>query len=405
MTTNHVSRRHFIGGAAAATALGTLGVRPEALAARELRAAERGIRRLPGGAPMLRTWQSQTDAYDALAHLSSNENPFGPSDKTIEAMTYAFKYSMRYGYPDNNVQRRIADAHGVPADHVLMGAGSGEILDVVGLTWLAHDKKVVGVEPSYGSVYRHATGIDASTILLPLEPDFRQNVEHMVEATNRNARDVGFVYVCNPNNPTGVTMTADEIAYLLDNIPEDIPVLIDEAYHHFVDDPAYEESLKYVREGRRVVVARTFSKIYGMAAMRIGFAIAPPDMIQEMRPYSTGSVNALARWGAVAAMEDTEASRKMLAHNKHWREQTRENLATLGYESIPSQTNFFMVHLRQPVAPIRRAFRERGVAVGRDFPPMLDHLRVSIGTEEEMGRFMNAFEDILKTPLMSAQSG
>ena len=400
---SHVSRRHFIGGVTAAAALGTVGITPQVAEARVRRAADRGIRYLPGGAPMHRTLQSRVDEYDALAHLSSNENPFGPSEKALEAMTYAFKYSMRYGYPDNDVQRRIADAHEVPRDHTLMGAGSGEILDVVGLTWLAHDKKVVGVEPSYGSVYSHATGIDAETLLLPLEADYRQNIERMVDVTNRNARDVGFVYLCNPNNPTGVTVTADEISYLLDNIPEDIPVLIDEAYHHFVEDPAYEESLKYVREGRRVVIARTFSKIYGMAAMRIGFAIAPPDMIQEMRPYSTGSVNALARWGAVASMEDQPAAERMLVHNKRLREQTISDLESLGYECIPSQTNFFMVNLRQTVAPIRQAFRQRGVAVGRDFPPMLDHLRVSIGTEDEMGRFMNAFEDIMKT--MSAGAG
>ena len=286
--------------------------------------------------------------------------------------------------------------------NTLLGAGSGEILDVVGLTWLAHDKKVVGVEPSYGSVYSHATGIDAETLLLPLEADYRQNIERMVDVTNRNARDVGFVYLCNPNNPTGVTVTADEISYLLDNIPEDIPVLIDEAYHHFVEDPAYEESLKYVREGRRVVIARTFSKIYGMAAMRIGFAIAPPDMIQEMRPYSTGSVNALARWGAVASMEDSRPQNACLS-TAALPKQTISDLESLGYECIPSQTNFFMVNLRQTVAPIRQAFRQRGVAVGRDFPPMLDHLRVSIGTEDEMGRFMNAFEDIMKT--MSAGAG
>ncbi len=400
---SHVSRRHFIGGVTAAAALGTVGMTPQVAEARVRRAADRGIRYLPGGAPMHRTLQSRVDEYDALAHLSSNENPFGPSEKALEAMTYAFKYSMRYGYPDNDVQRRIADAHDVPRDHTLMGAGSGEILDVVGLTWLAHDKKVVGVEPSYGSVYSHATGIDAETLLLPLEADYRQNIERMVDVTNRNARDVGFVYLCNPNNPTGVTVTADEISYLLDNIPEDIPVLIDEAYHHFVEDPAYEESLKYVREGRRVVIARTFSKIYGMAAMRIGFAIAPPDMIQEMRPYSTGSVNALARWGAVASMEDQPAADRMLVHNKRLREQTISDLEGLGYECIPSQTNFFMVNLRQTVAPIRQAFRQRGVAVGRDFPPMLDYLRVSIGTEDEMGRFMNAFEDVMKT--MSAGAG
>ena len=387
MSMHTVSRRHFVGGAAAA--LGTLALKPDF-------AAAKGIRRVPGGPPMLRVLQSEVDAYDALAHLSSNENPYGPSEKSLEAMNYAFKYSMRYGYPDNNVQERIADAHGVPRDHVLLGAGSGEILEVVGLTYLGHGKKVVGVEPSYGSVYSHASGIDADTVLLPLEADHRQNVERMVDATNRHYRDVGFVYVCNPNNPTGVTMTAAEIAYLLDNIPEDVPVLIDEAYHHFVDDPEYQESLKYVRDGRPVIIARTFSKVYGMAAMRIGFAIAPPVMIDEMRPYSTGSVNALARWGAVAAMEDVEAQRMVLAENRRLRERTISEVEDLGYECIASQTNFFMVHLRTRVAPIRQAFRERGVAVGRDFPPMLDHLRVSIGTEDEMGRFMNAFEDIMR---------
>ena len=396
MIMSNVSRRGFLGGAAAA--VGTLALPDIALA--------KGIRRIPGWTPHWAPSQSQVDEYDALAHLSSNENPFGPSEKAIEAMTYAFKYSMRYGYPDNNVQQRIADAHGVPRDQVLLGAGSGETLEVVGLTYLGHNKKVVGVEPTYMSVYGTATGIDADAIQLPLNADHTQNVERMVDTVNRHYRDIGLVYLCNPNNPTGVVMTADEIAYVMDNIPEDVPVLIDEAYHHFVEDPAYEESLKYVRDGRRVVVARTFSKIYGMAAMRIGFGIAPPDMIQEMRPYSTGSVNALARWGGVASMEDTAAVDRILNHNRHWREQTRSDLASLGYESIPSQTNFFMVNLRTRVAPVRQAFRERGVAVGRDFPPMLDHLRVSVGSEEEMGRFMNAFEDIMRnTAVLSGGTG
>ena len=134
--------------------------------------------------------------------------------------------------------------------------------------------------------------------------------------------------------------------------------------------------------------------------------MAPPDMIEEMQAYSTGSVNALARWGAVAGMEDTASQRMVLDHNRRWREQTITDLAGFGYESIPSQTNFFMVHLRTPVAPVRQAFRERGVAVGRDFPPMLDYLRVSIGNEEEMGRFMNAFEDITRnTTVLSSGTG
>lgn len=393
MRMGNVSRRSFLGGAAAA-AVGTLALPDIATA--------KGLRRIPGWRPHWAPTQSQVDEYDALAHLSSNENPFGPSQKTLDAMTYAFKYSMRYGYPDNNVMQRIAEDVGVDRENLLLGAGSGESLEVVGLTYLGHGKKVVGVEPTYTTVYRTATGIDADVIALPLDAEHRQDMDLFVDTVNRHYREIGLVYLCNPNNPTGSVVTADEVAYLLDNIPEDVPVLIDEAYHHFVEDPAYEESIKYVREGRRVVVTRTFSKLYGIAAMRIGYAIAPPDMIREMEPYSTGSVNVLARWGAVAALEDVEAQRMVLAHNKRMRQQTVSDLASLGYESIPSETNFFFVNLGRPVAPVRRAFRERKVAVGRDFPPMLDHLRVSIGSEEEMSRFMNAFEDVMRTTATSS---
>jgi histidinol-phosphate aminotransferase len=392
MNKHNVSRRGFVGGAAAA--VGTVALNPQA-------ALAKGIPLRPGGA---RFW-AEDDEYDALAKISFNENPYGPSEKALEAMTYAFKYSMRYGYPDAGVTQAIADHHGVPRDHLLLGAGSGEILEVVGLTYLGDGKKVIGVEPSYGAVYTHASGIDAESITLPLEADYRQNIQRMVDATNRDYRDVGFVYLCNPNNPTGRTVTADEVTYLLDNIPEDVPVLIDEAYHHFVRDPEYDESIRHAIDGRPVIIARTFSKIYGMAAVRIGFAIAPPRMIEEMSAYSTGSVNVMAKWAAVASMEDTDAYDFVRNTTLRLRDETVGNLAGLDYECIPSETNFFMLDCRTPIAPIRRAFRERGVAVGRDFPPMLNHLRVSIGTADEMDRFMNAFEDITKTAAIGGGRG
>ena len=360
----------------------------------------RGIRLVPDWTPPWAPpqWQN-TEEYDALAHLSSNENPFGPSKAAIEAMTHAFKYSMRYGYPDNNLMDRLANHLRMPKENIALGAGSAESLRAIGLTYLANNKKVVGVEPTYTTVYQAATGIDADVIALPLDDNHRQDMQMFVDTINRHYRDIGVVFLCNPNNPTGVPVTKDEVAYLLDNIPEDIPVLIDEAYHEFVEDPAYEESLKYVREGRRVFVTRTFSKIFGIAAMRIGYSIAPPDLIQEIMPYHTGApmgVNVLARWGAAAAMEDVAAQQMVLDHNRRFRDQTIADLASLGYESIPSATNFFFVDMRTRIAPIRQAFRERHkVRVGRDFPPMLNHLRVSIGSEEEMGRFMNGFEDIV----------
>lgn len=375
-----VTRRDFVGGAAAA--LGALGLAPGALAAA-------GRSR-----PYIPALEQEDDEYDRLVKINFNENPYGPSEKVMEAMQYAFKYAMRYGYPDGGITQAIADHHGVGRENVLLGAGSGEILEVVGLTYLDHSKKVVGVEPSYGSVYSHASGIDAETLLLPLEADYNQNVQRMIDATNRNARDVGFVYLCNPNNPTGLPVSAAEVEALLDGIPEDMPVLIDEAYHHFVEDPSYATSIPHVLEGRRVIIARTFSKIYGMAAMRLGYAIAPADMIEEMSAYSTGSTNALVRWGGAAALEDKESERWVRDTTIRLRKRTTAALEDFGYEVIPSDTNFIMVHVRRPVQEVARDFRERGILVGRPFPPMLEHLRVSIGTEEEMDAFLNAFEDL-----------
>jgi histidinol-phosphate/aromatic aminotransferase/cobyric acid decarboxylase-like protein len=161
-----------------------------------------------------------------------------------------------------------------------------------------------------------------------------------------------------------------------------------------VQDPDYATSIPYVLEGRPVIIARTFSKLYGMAAMRLGFAIATPEMIARMEPFSTGSVNALAKWGAVAAMEDIEAQKRVRDTTIKLRTKTTNELAKMGFESIPSETNFFMLHTGRPVREVIAAFRTRGVAVGRPFPPMLQHLRVSIGTEQEMKRFMLAFREI-----------
>ncbi len=384
----NVTRRGFLGGAA--TGLGYLGLNPTALRAEPPRERPTAS---PGGSIL----RQEADEYDALAKLHFNENPYGPSESVLEAMTKAFKYSMRYGYPDGGVVQAIADHHGVKPENIMLGAGSGEILEVVGLTFLEQDKKVVGVDPTFGAVYRHASGIDADAIKLPLLDDYRQNIPALIDATRKHYREVGFVYLCNPNNPTGRTVTKREVQQLLDGIPEDVPVLIDEAYHHFVEDPDYATSIPHVLEGRQVIIARTFSKLFGMAAMRLGFAIASPELIRRMRPYSTGTVNALVKWGAVAALEDTADQERVRQVTLELRKKTTRELESMGYDVIPSETNFFMMHTGRPVNEVQAEFRKRGVAVGRPFPPMLEHLRVSIGTEQEMRRFMVAFREIFTT--------
>jgi histidinol-phosphate aminotransferase len=380
---NAVSRRSFMGGMAAV--LGYVGLGPEA---KLLGHEQAGAARAAGAA------MSGTDAYDSLAKLASNENPWGPPESVMKAMTGAFKYANRYGYPDGGIVREIAAHHGVKPENILLTAGSGEVLDVVGTTFLQGGRKVLGVEPTFGSVYQHATNIKADSIRLPLLSDYRQDMRAMIKAARTYYRDLGFIYLCNPNNPTGLIVTKDEVKELLDGIPADLPVLIDEAYHHFVADPSYATSVPYVLEGRPVIISRTFSKIVGLAGMRLGYAIAPAELVQRMRPWTVGSINAIVKWGGVAALKDTAAQEKVKQDTILLRKKTTSELESLGYSSIPSETNFFMLHIKRPVQPVIEEFRNRGVAVGRPFPPMLEHLRVSIGTAEEMDRFMVAFKQI-----------
>ena len=383
-----VSRRGFVGGVA--TALGAVGLAPRSeLWARGARLAD------SAGAPRL-AFGPEED-YDGYAKLANNENPYGPPESVMKAMTHAMKYSNRYGYPDGGLTEEIAKHHGVKPENIMLAAGSGEILNVSSTTFLQDGRMLVGADPSYNIFYSHATALKADIIKVPLLPDFRQDIPGMIHATRVNARDVGLVYLCNPNNPTGRLITKDEVKQFLDAVPEDVPVLIDEAYHHFVDDPGYATSVPYVLEGRQVIVARTFSKIAALAGMRLGYALAPKGLIQRMRPYGTGSINAIVKYGGVAALRDTESQGWVKKRTITLREKTIRDLAALGYKSIPSDTNFFMVHLARPIVPVIDEFKKKGVLVGRPFPPLNEHLRVSIGTADEMNRFMVAFRDIMTT--------
>jgi histidinol-phosphate aminotransferase len=374
-----------MGGVAAA--VGYLGVGPEVDLFAQQGAPAPAARPRPGAV-------TGTDDWDSYAHLSSNENCWGPPDSVMKAMNSAWKYSNRYGYPDGNLVGEIAKHHGVKPENILLGAGSGEILDVVGTTYLLGGKKVVGVEPTYSSVYQHATSIKTSAIQLPLTKDYRQDMNAFIKTANTRAKEIGLVYLCNPNNPTGVIVTKDEVKQLLDGLPQGMPVLIDEAYHHFVDDPRYATSVPYVLEGRPVIIARTFSKIAALAGMRLGYAVAPAEMIQAMRPFSMQSINALVKWGGVASLKDTASQAEVKNKVITLRKKTTSELEAYGYPTIPSETNFFMVAIGREIQPVIDEFHAKKVMVGRPFPPMTTHMRVSIGTAEEMDRFMKAFKDI-----------
>jgi len=387
-----VSRRKFMG--AVSAAMGFLGLAPQGELIASSLLQGRGQRGQRAGQAGDQGGRRNAEDYDALAKLANNENPYGPSESVTKAMTDAFKYANRYGYPDGGVNQAIAQHHNLKPENILTGAGSGEILNAAGQAFLKDPKLVVGAEPTYGSVFSVASGIKKDAIRVPLLPDYRLDIPGIIKATHTHYRDVGFVYICNPNNPTGVIVTKQEIQQLLDGIPGDVPVLIDEAYHHYVNDPNYATSVPYVIEGRPVIVARTFSKIAALAGVRFGYALAPRELIEQMRTYSTGSTSALAKWAVVASLKDGENEAKVKSVTLALREKTMAQLKDMGYDVIPSQANFFMVHVKTDITPVIEEFRKRKVLVGRKFPPMDEYLRVSVGNESEMDRFIAAFKEI-----------
>jgi histidinol-phosphate aminotransferase len=218
----------------------------------------------------------------------------------------------------------------------------------------------------------------------------------MIAAARKPDANIGFVYLCNPNNPTGVVVGKQEVGELVAGLPSDLPVLIDEAYHDFVDDDAYETAIPHVLAGRPVIVARTFSKAYGMAGVRLGYAVATPAMIDRLNRHAGDmSVSALAKWAGVAALADRKTYDFVRGETLKLRSETTAELRQLGYESLPSGGNFFMVDLKTPVGPVISAFRDRGILVGRPFPPLLEHLRVTVGARDEMAKFVAAFREIM----------
>jgi len=369
-----------------AAALGTLGIpSSEALARQQ---------------PSAQTGDVQTLDYDSMAKLASNENPYGPSQAVLKAMQDAAKYAHRYGYPDPGIVEAIAESHKVWPENILLGAGSTEILKVCDEVFLAQHKTLVGVDLTYESVYRFATNSKADAIKVPLLEDYRTDIPGIIRAVKTNYRDVGLVYICNPNNPTGRIVPKQEIRRLIDNVPEDVPVLIDEAYCHYVDHSDYEEAMHYVRDERNVIVTRTFSKLAGLAGMRLGYAVARKEWIEKMAPfasgnYTTGGVNVLVKYAAVAALKEMGNSTQVRRRTTDLRKKTVSELTAYGYDVMPSDANYFMVDIGEDVDLVSFDFQKHGVLVGRKFPPYDTWLRISIGTEDEMRRFVAAFKAIM----------
>jgi histidinol-phosphate aminotransferase len=329
-----------------------------------------------------------------VVKLASNENPLGPSPLAVEAMRRALLSTHRY--PDSrafHLRQRLAQHLDVPEDWLLFGNGSTELIELAALAFLGEGDAGLIASGSF-PMYRIALQVRGARIVeVPLQ-NYRYDLAGMARVVREGVR---LVYLANPNNPTGTWFCADALAEFLNAVPRGVVVVLDEAYYEYVEQPGYSRSLEELRAGRHLIVLRTFSKIYGLAGLRIGYAVARPELLEAMArvrlPFNTSS---LAQAAALAALDDTEHVRRSRENNRAGLAQLESGLRALGLEPIPSVANFVMVTLGQPAAAVVEALLQRGVLVRplgwMGFP---NAIRITVGTQEENQRLLEALAAVM----------
>ena len=394
METSRLTRRRFAGALGAVLGAALAPLRPAGAAAAPAgpSAGPVSAPAAPGrpGAPPA----AGEPAKHGAIRLDSNENPYGPCAAAREAMTRSQAVAARY--PDDledAMAEAIARLHGVVPDQIVLGCGSGEVLKMADLAFLGPGRTVVVPEPTFEAVAAFAKAVRAEAVKVPLAADFRLDLDAMAVACDART---GLVYVCNPNNPTGTVVGREALRRFVARVPPEIVILVDEAYFHFVEDKDYGSAADLVAADPRVVVARTFSKIYGLAGMRLGYALGARETIARMRPYKIWSnANAAVLEAGLASLRDAghvERQRAQLNTTRRW---LVAELQKDGRRVIPSEANFVMIDVRSDVGPLLDAFHARGIHPGRRFASMPNWLRVTVGTQEETEAFAAALREIV----------
>ena len=328
--------------------------------------------------------------------LDSNENPNGPGDAALEAVHGVFTEASRYpDRPEDMLQESIARANGLPVDRVLTGCGSTEILKMAVERFTSPGRGLVTAAPTFEAPAHFAARIGAPVAAVPLDAALRLDLAAM----GAKAAGAGLVYLCNPNNPTATAHGSKAVKDLVSRVLRESPdttILIDEAYFEYVEDPAYATAIPLAMEHPRVVVARTFSKVFGLAGLRVGWAAGDPATLEALKTRKLPSgVNLMGAAAAAATVGDAVHVERERRLNREAKTFTRRFFESAGYKVVNSEANFMMVDIRRDSRAFRAACRESSVMVGRPFPPLDTYARISIGTIDEMHRAVEVFRQVL----------
>lgn len=329
-----------------------------------------------------------------IIKLASNENPLGPSPLAQQAIKDIS--DQVHFYPDGNafyLKADLAKHLNVTEDHLILTNGSNEVLQLVGETYLGPGDELIYAEGAFVVYGLVATVTGATPVVVPMQNDTHHLPEMAAAITDKTKA----IFIANPNNPTGTMVTAKETAHFMAQVPEDVLVIFDEAYYEYVTHPDYPHTLPYVMDGRNFIITRTFSKIYGLAGLRIGYGIAPPSVIATMNPVRQPfNCNAVAQAAARAAITDTEYVKESQMLNEQGKVFLYHAFDDLGLRYIKTEGNFIMVFVNEPSADMAEAMMKKGVIVrsmaGYGYP---DAIRVTIGKQKENERFLEVLSSLV----------
>lgn len=326
--------------------------------------------------------------------LNANENPYGPPISARKAVADSVYLGNRYAWKEMyELVNKIAKKEGVTEKHIMMGPGSSDLLEKTAIVMFMNGGNVVSADPCYMSLIKVAEATGASWKAVPCKKDWSHDLNAMEAAIDENTK---LVYVCNPNNPTGAVTSASELREFCKRASKKAPVFVDEAYMELVEDGATESMVDLVAEGYNVMVARTFSKIMGMAGLRIGYMAALPETLDKIQAITRGGmgISYTSVFAAMAAMDDAEFQDMTREKNKAAKQYVYGELTNMGYDYIPSHTNFLIFPIKWKGKEYLKKMSDQGVAV-RSFDIMdKTWCRVSIGTMDEMKLFISALKGI-----------
>jgi histidinol-phosphate aminotransferase len=330
------------------------------------------------------------DLGNDAVRINANENPMGPCPEAIEAINAVVAKGGRYLYGETTTfVETLAGIEGLSHDYVAPFAGSSEPLHRAVMAFASPNRSFVTGDPGYEAGEKAARFIGAKVIRVPLRKDGSHDVEAMAKA-DPNA---GVIYVCNPNNPTGTVTKKADIDYLVAHKPEGTILLLDEAYIHL--STTAEPGTSHVNADKDVVILRTFSKLFGMAGLRAGAAFGRPDLLVKIRALGAGALPVTGMVGATASLKAkglVETRRKIIADI---RDETAEFLDKKGFAFLPSEANMLMIDVKKPGRQVFQALLKEKIAIGRSWPSMPNHVRVTIGTKDEMAKFRSAFAKVM----------